>query len=63
MKDLILIFSERILKLNWKVLGINSVMVIYMRLKLSLPKKKEKRTFKMRSESKNSRKMKYKVLF
>lgn len=63
MKDLILTFSERILKLNWKVLGINSVMVIYMRLKLSLPKKKEKRTFKMRSESKNSRKMKYKVLF
>lgn len=63
MKDLILTFSERILKLNWKVLGINSVMVIYMMLKLSLPKKKEKRTFKMRSESKNSRKMKYKVLF
>jgi len=63
MQDLILQLSERILKLNWKVLGINSVMVIYVRLKLSLPKKKEKRTFKMRSESKNSRKMKYRVLF
>ena len=36
-------------------------MVIYVRLKLSLPKKK-KRTFKMRSESKNSRKMN-RVLF
>lgn len=63
MQDLILKLSERILKLNWKVLGINSVMVIYVSLKLSLPKKKEKRTFKMRSESKNSRKMKYRVLF
>lgn len=63
MQDLILQLSERILKLNWKVLGINSVMVIYVRLKLSLPKKREKRTFKMRSESKNSRKMKYRVLF
>ena len=63
MQDLILKLSERILKLNWKVLGINSVMVIYVRLKLSLPKKKEKRTFKMRSEYKNSRKMKYRVLF
>lgn len=63
MQDSILTSSERILKLNWKVLGINSVMVIYVRFKLSLPKKKEKRTFKMRSESKNSRKMKYKVPF
>lgn len=49
MEDFVLLLSERILKLSWKALGINSVMVIYVRLKLSLPRKN--RTLKMRSES------------